>query len=338
LDLHCYAKHTSANGVEDALSKISATTGGNTAVKLVYTVLNPLAGYTPTIVSNIDEDVLTAIPLAQALATAKYNAHQPIDIILEGRNFGTNAAAAYDLTQFNAQNVSVVILQDLATAALNTLNHGYAAIGVYAGLVASKYFSEANPDVSIADSPAAVGLNLEGNIQAIGTRGFVTYGYGNQALNNWNIVYTKTGISGDQGAIYDKHYVALRIFPTVSGVYVSQSWTCGNALNNLNTLELARVFNKAARKIYSVYVPYINKKVRLQSGGTLAPEKVKAQEQVGNQVFIDMASEGDISAGKTVIDPTQNIATTSTETVTWGILPMGKLAWIMGTLKYTVTI
>lgn len=318
---------TQSNGVYDLLTQCKVLDQGR--IKVIVCVLNPLAGYAPPHTHNIDQDVLDAIPVAQDLANTVYDEHGPVDIILEGRNFDKFANLAEDLRDNDCENVSVVIYQDLDIAAIDPLHHGYAAVGDYAGMAASKYWTALNPDVSIADSPAAVGLNLEGNIQDAGTGRFLNYGFANLPLSQWTL--------DDQGALYDKHYVACRIFPNTAGVYISQSFTCAADTSDMIFLELSRVYNKAARNIYSAYVPYINKKIKVRANGQLPGEVAKALEQVGNQVFIDMAAEGDISTGSTSINPTQVIVTSRVLIVMWEITPMGKLESIEGQLKFTIT-
>jgi hypothetical protein len=326
---------TSPYGVYDLINQCKGLDEG--AIKVVACVLNPLDGYSPTILNGMDADLDTAIPMAQQLADALFDQHYPIDIILEGRNFGTDANTAKDLRDYNAENVSVVIAQDLAISGLIALHNGYAAVGIYMGKTASKYFSDANPNISLANSPAEVGLNYEGTIQNKANSIMLTYGMGNQPLSAWSLTA--------QGVLEQRHYVAVRIFADTPGVYFTQSSTCANDLNDIIYLELSRVYNKAARNLYQAYVPYINSKFKVDDNGYIPGEIAKDLEDVGNQAFVAMANQGDISNGKTYIDPQQKVNNVPTSIITtrklivkWKIIPEGKIVDIIGTLSFTVTL
>lgn len=326
---------TSVNGVADLIAQCASKAQG--AIKVVSTVLNPLTGYNPTITDNIDEDVLTAVAKAQQLANTLFAAHRPIDCVIEGRNFGTSAANAHDLRLFDSENVGVVILQDLDICALDALHQGYADVSSYTGLAASKYYSTSQPGVSIGNNPAEVGLASQGNIQDAANNSFLRFGMANQPLSDLDSTPGAWGPTA-QGVLYTKHYVTCRTFANVAGVYIAQAFTCAADTSDMIQLQMSRVYNKAARGIYGAYVPYINGKVQLTANSTLPGEVCKALEDVGNQVFVTMVAQGDISAGKAYIDPTQNITLNRKLTVKWKIVMDGYLEAIEGELSYTVTL
>lgn len=292
-------------------------------VRQVGVVLNPITGYTPSLTDGLNDDVLAAIPNAQALAEDAYDAHYPLEVFIEGRDFdGTSPSSGNDLRTFNDEYVSVVIAQDLDICAVDTLHEGYAAVGTYLGMTASK---------DVATSPAEVGVDYQGNLtRTAAPARFVNYGMGNQPLS----AYSAT----DQDALYDYHYVALRIFAGTPGVYFTQSFTCANDENDFIFMELNRSINKAARGIYKAYVPYINTKVQLKADGTLPPEVAKSLEDVGNKVFAAMEAAGEISAGITSIDPSQIILTSRKLQVKWRAVPMGKLEAVDGEISFNVSI
>lgn len=286
--------------------------------------LCPSSGYSPTVNDYIAEDVITAIAKAQELAIAEEEAHRAIDVILEGRAFdGSNPANAYDLRVENAECVSVVIAQDLDVCAIDTLHESYAALGTYLGMVASK--------IPISDSPAEVGLEFQGNITNKARGRFVNYGYGNQALKSYSETH--------QGALYDKHYVTIRTFQGISGVYFAQDFTCASDTNDFKFFHDSRVYNKASREIYAAYVPYINITIDLDPDGFLKAEDVTALEGIGNEVFTKMFANKEISNGKTYINPKQNLITQQNKLlVIWKIQPRGYITDVEGELSFSVTI
>lgn len=311
----------SANG----LQSLRVYAGGK--IRQAGVVLSPVTGYTPTITTGISSDVLTAIPKAQQTAKAAYDLHAPLEVILEGRAFaGTSTGTTVDLRTFDAELVSVVVAQDLDICAIDTLHESYAAVGAYLGMTAAK---------GVAKSPAEVGLEYEGNLQDVASGRFMNYGMGNQPLSAYSSL-PPTG--GDQQLYRDKHFVTLREYPNVTGVFFRQSFTCAADTNDVLYIELSRAYNKAAREIYKVYVPYINATFKLTSQGYLPPEVVKDLENIGNKVFETMSSNGEISVGKTVINPKQNISITHEIEVKWDAVPLGKAATFTGKLSFKVSI
>lgn len=313
---------TSPTGLRKLLGEVDGK------IRQVGVVLNPAPGYAPNVSSTgIDPDVLAAASKAQETADEVYGLHFPVEVILEGRNFdATTVSAVTDLATLECENVSIVVAQDLdiandiANAGVN-MQTGYACVGTYLGMTAAK---------GVADSPAEVGLNYQGNLQSLARERFINYGYGNKALRDYTIT--------DQGVIYDKHYVALRTFQGTKGVYFTQSFTCADAENDFLFLELSRTHNKAHRAIYKAYVPYINTKFRLTEQGLLPGEVVKYLENIGNKVFTQMQANGEISAGKTFIDPEQSVVLSRKLLVKWKAVPMGKLEAVDGELSFTLNL
>ena len=333
LYVYLVAQGTTFEQMCDAATANSLRTLLNVAdgkIRQVGMVLNPAGGTGGTATAGIEDDVATAIPMAQTVADEVYALHYPVDIIIEGRGFdATTIGTVLDLTSLESENVSVVIAQDLDMLSITPsnggttpiTNTGYAAVGTYLGMTASK---------GVADSPAEVGLNYQGNVQSLGLQKYINYGYGGKALN----LYSTT----DQDVIYDKRYVALRTFQGAKGVYFTQSFTCADAENDFIFLELSRTHNKAHRSIYKAYVPYINTKFRLTEQGLIPGEVVKYLENIGNNVFVQMQNNGEVSAGKTYIDPNQSVVLSRKLNVKWKMVPMGKLEAVDGELSFTLNL
>ncbi len=298
----------------------------------VMVVLNPQDGYTPDIADNgFDADVALAVAKAQQTADALYDEHGPVEFYIECRDFNPAIAGdALNLATLAAENVSLVIFQDLDVCDIDPLHEGYAAVGTYLGLATSK--------PTLANSPAEVGLNYEGNIQDKAEGYFLRYGYGNRKLTDWNITA--------QGVLYDKRYVALRVFANTSGVYVTQSHTCAPATSDYIYSELNAIHNKAHRGLYGKYVPYVNAKVRLTEQGYLPGDVVKVLEERGDSFLRGMVNRTEISAGKTYIDPLQrddngqptNLAVTRRIKVRWKMVQEGKLENIDGELSFAISL
>lgn len=304
----------------------------NKEIKRFIVVLNPDESYTPdTATDGYDVDVLDAVIKAQACAEQMHDEHGPVHFYMECRDF--DAATGGDATDprtNDAENVTLVIAQDLDVCDIDALHEGYAAVGTYVGMVCSK--------PTMADSPAEVGLNYQGNIQDKALGKFVRYGFGNQPLADWG--------QTTHAAFKDKSLVGVNTYSQTPGVYFDSSGTCAASTSDYIFSELNEVYNKANRLIYAAYAPLINTKVRVTSKGYLPGDTAKALEERGNAIFRRMANNAEISAGVTVIDPQQknaqnvprSIVTTRTLYVKWNMVPYGKLENISGTLGFTVSI
>ena len=93
-------------------------------IKFVGVAHNPAAGYTPTLLTGLDADVLTATANAQALYEDEFKAFRYASFLIEGQSFNGTAAAAKDLRTLNAPNVSITIAADPAISAVDTLYRG----------------------------------------------------------------------------------------------------------------------------------------------------------------------------------------------------------------------
>jgi hypothetical protein len=85
-------------------------------------------------------------------------------------------------------------------------------------------------------------------------------------------------------------------------------------------------------------VPYINTKFRLTEQGLIPGEVVKYLENIGNNVFVQMQNNGEVSAGKTYIDPNQSVVLSRQLNVKWKMVPMGKLEAVDGELSFTLNL
>lgn len=304
----------------------------NGTIKRFGVVLNPDDAYTAdTAVNGFDVDVQDAIAKAQEAAELMHDEHGPVHVYLECRDFDAlTGGDAADPRENNAENVSLIIAQDLDVCAINALHEGYAAIGTYLGMVTSK--------PTLADSPAEVGLNFQGNIQDKAEERFLNYGFGNKALALWS--------QTTQGAFVDKGLIGVRTFSNTAGVYFTQSYTCAASTSDYTRSELNEIYNKAYRAIYAKYVPLVNTKIRVTADGYIPGNTAKALEERGDEVLRTMANNEEISVGKTIIDPLQknnagvpqSLVLTRTLKVKFKMVPFGKMEHIEGELGFTVSI
>ena len=109
-----------ANKANAHAKALLSATGGK--IKQLAIIRNPLTSYVPVLTGGLDGDVLTAIPLAQALYVEEnVSFKRPCQMIIEGRSFNGTVAAATDLRSLSAENVSVTIGADPIISAAKTI-------------------------------------------------------------------------------------------------------------------------------------------------------------------------------------------------------------------------
>lgn len=262
------------------------------AVKFIGVTVNHSTGYTPTLVTGLDEDVIDAIPNAQAIYADEFTKFRYASFLIEGKQFNGTAAAALDLRSLAAPNVSVTIAQDPAIAALDARFSKYAAVGDVLGLISkaavSQNIGELTADFNLND--AGRGLFATAGLSS----GLDVNSYGDEDLDTLD----------------EKGY----IFPTsvsgIDGFYLNDSHTCSPiGDNDFAYIENNRTIEKAIFLARTAILPFVKSRIRLDSdAGTLAPEDVKTLETKGKGSIAGMLKDGDISGGiDFYVDPEQNV-------------------------------
>lgn len=276
-------------------------------IKTLAISRNPATGYTPTLSGGLDEDVLDAIPVAQALYNEEFEAFRYASIVIEGRSFNGTAAAATNLRSLEAPNVSVTIAQDPAIAALDALYSGYAAVGDVLGLI----------------SKAAVSQNIgeftpEFNLNDTGRGLFVTAGLSsNLDINSYG--------DEDLNALDEKGYIFPTAVAGLDGFFLNDSHTASALANNdYAYIENNRTIEKAIFLARQALLPKVKSRVKVDPDtGFLQPEDRKALEATGIKSLEGMETDGDISGGiDCYVDPEQDVLSTSTVLVEISFTPV----------------
>jgi hypothetical protein len=237
---------------------------------------------------GLESDVLTAIPQAQALANSEWSEFRPMPaILLEGRGFNGTAAAATNLTTLNARNVSVVIGQDAAIAALKTQYNRYAAVGTALGSVATANVYESIKHVAR--------LNIASNRYSR----FLTPALSSQvALTGYT--------AADLDTLHDKGYIFGRTFAGYPGVYWSSSKTCTVSTNDYYLIERNRAMYKVIDVARTALLPHIGEARIVDSNGRLN-SKDRAMLETEVRAAIQLGAGNDIvKLVSVVIDPAAN--------------------------------
>ncbi len=209
-----------------------------------------------------------------------------------------------DLRALNARKVTVVAAQDgsgTGAALYVSQSQSITAIGLALGML-----SRAAVQESIG-YPAAFDLS-DGTEMEV------------PALANgdlWNDL-TPTALGGLKD---DGYLVALKRLPDYAGSFFERVPTSVPFTNDFAFIENNRVVDKAIRYIRKALIPQLNATLYLNDDGTLRADTVGYFQDLGQDQLDFMIADGEISGGKCLVDPKQDVLSTSELAVTIKILP-----------------
>lgn len=297
---------TIANANYVSLQNYLASQAGK--LKIIAVTLKPA---TETHITSLSADVMTAIPLAHALASAEYTNLRPIDIVLEGRKLTGTATLASNLRLLASGNVSVMVGRDATrkaelTTAGNTGATNYAAVGLMAGKLAKVH----------------VGRNI-GRVISESLNIVVEFSGGQKPFVEFSETDLKT--------LDTKGYVFFKKFPSKAGAFFNDDHTCTAKTLFDSQIVFNRVMNKASRIAVATYIESLNDEVVVDATtGQLETIVVQTlqnelQRAIENEMLTnpDPTREREISSAKVTIDPAQNVLATNKIAVKLTIVPLG---------------
>lgn len=256
---------------------------------------NPVVGYTPTLVTGLDGDVITAIDKAQELIDFEETQFRYSDGFIEGRSFNGTATSALDLRTLSAEGVSVVIGADLDISGLKAIYNGYAAIGDVLGLTA------------LSDVSQNIGeLSEDFNLTDKGELAFIKAG-----LSSNNILSYHSDASLD--TLHDKGYIFGDTTSGEAGYWLNDSSTCIAISSDYAYKENNRTIKKAIKLGRKKLVPRLKRRIPVDPvTGFIARTEAKDIETDLKSAVSIMEDDGDISGGiDAYVNPEQNILSTS---------------------------
>ena len=297
----------------------------NGEIRKLALSINPASGYTETNVDGINSDVRAAIAKAQTFAEWCYNNFRPLNIFLEGRAYSGTAASALNLkniTDTPAPKVSVVIGQDYAYAVTqDTIGQKYAAVGNALGCSVKGKVNQ------------NLGENETMNITDVGKDAFVVGGLSSHTPIK--------DVESDWATLDTKGY----LFPIREVGLVGLRWnndhTCVEQIIdtdgsiNEHTVAYGATIDKAARLLRTALLPKVKTVQPVDpKTGTLPVGVVKYFEGLGNTAFETMEALGEISEGKTTVDPTSNLLSGEKALIlSFELVPYGTIGKIKGSIN-----
>jgi hypothetical protein len=282
-------------------------------IRQVAVALNPASGYTPTIASGLDNDVLqvntgvysgAAVNL-QALIAEEETLKRPVIGVLEGRSFTGVTANLLDARVAVCPQVAITLGADKDVSARNALQNGYANVGAMLGMIARRQVNQ------------NIGWVADSNLQDASTGDYVKPGMaGNTLLSS----YSETDLT----ALQTKGFITLKTYTGYPGCFFADSDTAIVTSNDYATIENNRVIQKAIRLVYARLVPFINSTIQVDaSTGKIAPAVCKFFEQEAAQALSPMQTAQELSGLDTYVNPDQDVLSTSEITVNIEIVPTG---------------
>jgi hypothetical protein len=133
-------------------------------------------------------------------------------------------------------------------------------------------------------------------------------------------------------------YIFLRKYINNSGTYFNDSHTATPDTSDYAYIENQRTIDKAVRGIYAQLQPEIASPLVLNADGTLQDVTVAYFENKAEVNLQQMVRDGELSAFSVVIDPSQNVLSTSKLVVTVQLLPIGVARQIQVNIGFTLSI
>lgn len=223
-------------------------------------------------------------------------AHKPISSIYVGNLAAvTDISTLADLNTLSANKAMTCIAQDgggQGNFLWKTTGKTISILGAQLGAVALSKVSESI--AWVAKFNMSNGTELE------------VLAFGNGKL------FSDTSISDSLlSSLNDKRYVFLRKFVGTSGSYFNDDHCAIIATSDYAYMDDNRTIDKAIRGIYSSMLPSLNSPLKLNADGTLAETTVAYLEDQAGLNLEQMIRDEELSAYACVINPAQNVLTTS---------------------------
>lgn len=243
----------------------------------------------------------------QAIATANTTVYKPLQIILNAEISGTASVATLsDLSALSAPNVSVTIAQDGAELGY----HIYKATGKSVGTVGACLGA-----VSFASVSESIAWIQKFNMASGGSE-LDTIAFSNGQL------YTALADSQFE-SLNNYAYIFLRKLVGITGSYWSDSKTTVISTSDYSTIENNRVYQKVTRVVRAAVLPALSGPLKVNADGTLSLDTIGYFTSLANQPLVQMEADNELSAHKIIINPTQNVLSTSTLEMTIQLVPLG---------------
>jgi hypothetical protein len=133
-------------------------------------------------------------------------------------------------------------------------------------------------------------------------------------------------------------YLFLRKHTGIAGAYLNDTHSATAATSDFAYIENNRTIQKAKRNIRAALLPTLNSPLTVNADGTLSADTVKFFENLSSRPLERMQAAGELSNFRVIIDPEQDVLTTSTLAITVKLQPRGVARTITVTIGFEATV
>ena len=261
-----------------------------------------------------------SVTALQVSCSALETAHKPTQVIYGADFSAATIGALPDLRTLNSKDVSVTIGEDGgATGAALAISEGYSItdLGSALGQVA---FAKVNESTEWIEK-FQVDDGAEFNVPAFAT--------GNLVNSQSDALLATLKTNG---------YMFIRKHVGLAGTYQENSATAITTSNDFATIENGRTMNKAVRGIRTFMLPNLSSPVFVNANGQLTEGTVAKFKNDTARALEQMDRDEEISAFEVIINPLQDVLSTSEVEITVKIIPVGVARQIKINIGFTVSI
>jgi hypothetical protein len=240
-------------------------------------------------------------------------AYTPLQIAYFPLSFTEAYGSFIDLKDSgNSYGVWCVNAWDLETGSVAVTGHEYPAMGVVMGNWAISKVSESIGHVRQYDFISSTnGTNVNAEYDKFGFRD-------SSGLISWA---TLDGAAGD--LLDTSGWNFFRKYAGISGTYLNDMSTVSVEGNDFDKVFYNVTLDKISRNVRTNLLPEINGEIIFNGDGTLSDVDIHRYSNLSNAALAAMQSAGEISAYETVIDRTQDVASTGILYVTVNVVLNG---------------
>ena len=138
--------------------------------------------------------------------------------------------------------------------------------------------------------------------------------------------------------IHDRGYIFLRKQIGINGSYHTDSGTAISVTSDYAYIENNRVIDKAVRNVRTKMLPNLNSPLYVNPDGTLSGDTIGKFQNDAENGLESMERDGEISAFKVIINPEQDVLSTSKIQIAIKIVPVGVAREIDVNIGFAVSV
>jgi hypothetical protein len=269
----------------------------------------------------LDEEIAFAgslVTVLQTQADILEAEHKPLSIVLAGKmSTFVDVTTLPDLRVLDAKNISVVVGSDGSGLGSQTTA---SILGLTIGFL------------SLAKVNENIGWVGRFNVAKNATNEFDV-----PALSTDGKLVKLLSVGAVQG-IADKGYIFIKKHVGTAGTYFNDTPTATAVTSDYAFIENNRTIDKAVRVCRTFLLPSINAPLYVENDGKLTEDTIASFRNDARRGLENMQKEGEISAFEVVIDPSQNVLSSSKIVLTLKIVPVGVARKIQVNIGFAVKI